>query len=426
MSGIYIHIPFCKQACHYCDFHFSTSLKNKGPFLSALKKEITLQKNYFKNAPISAHHSFSHSHSDLKGSSFTLAKRQTFQVKSVYFGGGTPSLLSQKEILEIFDALNKYFSIDKNAEITLEANPDDLTKEKITELKNTPVNRLSIGIQSFYNDDLKLMNRAHNSIEAIESVKAAQDAGFENISIDLIYGTPTLTNEQWKKNLDIAFSLHVPHISSYCLTVEPKTALANFIKNGKVGQTSGGGLSQPVQWIMDDEKAAQQFEILIDQMEKDNFIHYEISNFSKDGFFAKHNSSYWKGEHYLGLGPSAHSYNGNSRQWNIANNNFYIKALDLRQAQVDLNPASQMVWFEKEILTEKDKYNEYVLTSLRTMWGCDLNAVKNNFGDTFLNHLLKNAEPYILQKNLLRNENILILAKSGKFISDKIVRDLFV
>lgn len=405
MSGIYIHIPFCKQACHYCDFHFSTSLKNKGPFLSALKKEITLQKNYFKNDVQTGH---------------------VLSLHTIYFGGGTPSLLSQKEILEIFDALNKYFSIDKNAEITLEANPDDLTKEKITELKNTPVNRLSIGIQSFYNDDLKLMNRAHNSIEAIESVKAAQDAGFENISIDLIYGTPTLTNEQWKKNLDIAFSLHVPHISSYCLTVEPKTALANFIKNGKVGQTSGGGLSQPVQWIMDDEKAAQQFEILIDQMEKDNFIHYEISNFSKDCFFAKHNSSYWKGEHYLGLGPSAHSYNGNSRQWNIANNNFYIKALDLRQAQVDLNPASQMVWFEKEILTEKDKYNEYVLTSLRTMWGCDLNTVKNNFGDTFLNHLLKNAEPYILQKNLLRNENILILAKSGKFISDKIVRDLFV
>ena len=380
MPGIYLHIPFCKQACHYCDFHFSTSLKNKKTFLSALKKEISIRKNYFGNN----------------------GRDGACLISTIYFGGGTPSILSHKEILEIFDELNKHFSIDKNAEITLEANPDDLTKEKIIELKNTPVNRLSIGIQSFSDEDLKLMNRAHNSIEAIESVRSAQEVGFENISIDLIYGTPTLSNEQWEKNLEIAISLGVPHISAYCLTIESKTALADFIKKGKVKN-------------VDEEKAVKQFEILMDEMGKNNLIHYEISNFSKVGFFSKHNSSYWKGEHYLGLGPSAHSYNGDARQWNKANNNLYIKGLEKSE-----------LMFEKEILTEKDKYNEYVLTSLRTIWGCDLKTVKNNFGDKFLQHLLKNAQPYFLQNNISENDHILTLTKSGKFVSDKIVRDLFV
>lgn len=382
MPGIYIHIPFCKQACHYCDFHFSTSLKNKGAFLSALKKEIFLQRDYF-SPPSSPE------------------KKPARPLSTVYFGGGTPSLLSQKEILEIFDELNRYFTIDEEAEVTLEANPDDLTKEKIAEIKNTPVNRLSIGIQSFSDTDLKLLNRAHNSGEAIESVRYAQEAGFENITIDLIYGIPTLSNEQWKKNLETAFSLNVPHISAYCLTVEPKTALADFIKKGRVKS-------------MDEEKALRQFEMLVNEMEKNNFIHYEISNFCKEGFYSKHNSSYWKNEHYLGLGPSAHSYNGNMRQWNTANNNLYIKALEKN----DLS-------YEQEALTEKDKYNEYVLTSLRTAWGCDLELVKNKFGETVTGHLLKNAQPYILQNYLAENDAVLTLTKNGKFIADKITRDLF-
>lgn len=392
MSGIYIHIPFCKQACHYCDFHFSTSLKNKESFLSALKKEIALQKNYLSSLPVTS-------------------KTINHEIQTVYFGGGTPSLLSQKEIIEIFDELNKYFQIDKNAEITLEANPDDLTREKITEIRNTPVNRLSIGIQSFSDTDLKLLNRAHNSTEAIASVQQAQNAGFENISIDLIYGIPTLSNKQWKKNLEITFSLNIPHISAYCLTVEPKTALASFIKKGKIKN-------------IEEEKSVQHFEMLMEEMKKNNFIHYEISNFCKRTSFpagkdlawaSKHNSSYWRDEHYLGIGPSAHSYNGVSRQWNTANNNLYIKSLEKNE-----------LCFEKEILAEETRYNEYILTSLRTMWGCDPVLVEKNFGNRFTEHLLKNAQPYISQNYLLKNNTILTLSNSGKFIADKIASDLFV
>lgn len=413
MPGIYIHIPFCKQACHYCDFHFSTSLKNKEAFLSALKKEISFQKDYFSLI----------NQQEKKPSDYPS------RLSTVYFGGGTPSLLSQKEILEIFEELNRYFSIDEKAEVTLEANPDDLTREKIAEIKSTPVNRLSIGIQSFSDTDLNLLNRAHNPAQAVESVKSAQDAGFENITIDLIYGIPTLSNEQWKKNLEIAFSLNVPHISAYSLTVEPKTALASFIKKGKIEN-------------IDDDRALQQFEMLISEMEKNNFIHYEISNFCKRisvppekeeipgalnspakkvlpyekdlGWASKHNSSYWRDQHYLGLGPSAHSYNGSSRQWNAANNTLYIKSLEKNE----LN-------FEREILTGKDKYNEYILTSLRTIWGCDLDLVKTGFGEKIAGHLLKNAQPYILQNRLNKNDTVLTLTQSGKFIADKIARDLF-
>jgi oxygen-independent coproporphyrinogen III oxidase len=369
MPGIYIHIPFCKQACHYCDFHFSTSLKNKEDFLLALKKEILLQKDYLSPA----------------------APSSKPVIQSIYFGGGTPSLLSEKDILGIFDTLNLYFAIEKNAEITLEANPDDLTEEKIRELKNTPVNRLSIGIQSFSDTELKLLNRAHNSSEAVASVRYAQKAGFDNITIDLIYGIQTLTNEQWEKNLDTAFSLEVPHISAYCLTVEPKTALSAFIKKGKLKN-------------VDEEKS-----------ERNNFIQYEISNFCKVNYYSRHNSSYWKNEPYLGLGPSAHSYNGSSRQWNIANNNIYIKSLENNE-----------LTFEKEVLTKEIKHNEYILTSLRTTWGCDTAYVKKGFGEEYLRHLLKRAEPYISQNCLSENGGILTLTNSGKFIADRIASDLFI
>lgn len=373
MAGIYIHIPFCKQACHYCDFHFSTSLQNKVAFIDALKKEIVLQKEYLNNEEIS----------------------------TIYLGGGTPSLLSQKELLVIFDCLKENFQINKDAEITLEANPDDLTEEKIKELKTTSINRLSIGIQSFYDEDLKLMNRAHNSEEALKAVKFAQENGFKNITIDLIYGIPTLTHHHWRNNLQIAFALNIKHISAYCLTVEPKTTLAHQIKLGILKN-------------VDEQHSSEQFEIMLEAMHNSGFIQYEISNFCKDGAFSKHNSNYWLKEKYLGLGPSAHSYDGKSRQWNISNNALYIRSLE----KGELN-------FEKEELTINQCYNEYVLTSLRTIWGLSLMRIENDFGKEHLEYCLMEVEKYIQSEDVLSEENKLYLSDKGKLIADKIASDLF-
>lgn len=373
MAGIYIHIPFCKQACHYCDFHFSTSLQNKDAFLNALKKEIELRKEYLRSEIIS----------------------------TIYFGGGTPSLLSKQEILEVFDVLKSNFEIDKAAEITLEANPDDLTEEKIVGLKDTPINRLSIGIQSFYDDDLKLMNRAHNAEESIKAVKLAQENGFNNITIDLIYGIPSLSHHRWRNNLQIAFALDVNHISAYCLTVEPKTALAHQVKKGLVKN-------------VDEQHSSEQFEIMLDAMHTNDFIQYEISNFCKNGAFSKHNSNYWRKEHYLGLGPSAHSFDGVSRQWNIANNALYIQSIE----KGNLN-------FEKEVLSLEQQYNEYVMTSLRTIWGLDLIQVEKSFGKRFLDDCMQNVKSYIKSEDVLLEENKLYLSDKGKLIADKIASDLF-
>jgi oxygen-independent coproporphyrinogen III oxidase len=373
MAGIYIHIPFCKQACNYCDFHFSTSLKNKDSFLKALQKEIEIQKDYLG----------------------------TKKIATIYFGGGTPSLLSQIEILSIFETLHKYFDIDADAEITLEANPDDLTNEKIKELRATPINRFSIGIQSFYDEDLQLMNRAHNSTEALNAIRYAQDNGFENISIDLIYGIPTLTEHKWRNNLQMAFASNVKHISAYCLTVEPKTALAHAVKMGKIKN-------------VDEDQSAEHFEIMLEGMKENNFIQYEISNFCKNKYFSKHNSNYWLKEKYLGLGPSAHSYNGLNRQWNISNNAIYIRELE-----------NGILKFEKEELTIGQRYNEYVLTSLRTMWGTDLAYIDNHFGKEFSTYCIKEAEKYIATKDLLNEKNKLFLTDKGKLIADRIAGDLF-
>ena len=378
MSGIYIHIPFCKQACHYCDFHFSTSLKNKKPFLKALVKEIKLRRDYFGR-----------DHS------------QTEKIQTIYFGGGTPSLLTKDEIIVIIDELHKYHEIEPAAEITLEANPDDLSIEKINELKQTPVNRLSIGIQSFFDEDLKFMNRTHNAEEAIRSVKASQDEGFENITIDLIYGTPTLSNENWEQNLSRTFSLDVPHVSCYGLIVEPKTALHSFIKKGEIAP-------------LDEQKTAEQFEIVMNRMKAENFIHYEICNFCKEGFYSQHNSSYWSQKKYLGLGPSAHSYNGTSRQWNVANNNAYIRSI-----------GNDHSFFESEKLSRTMRYNEYVLTSLRTMWGCDRETIKTNFGEDYLNYFLNEVEKYINSGMINKTENKLTLSDKGKLYADKITTNLF-
>ncbi|MFI5217867.1 MAG: radical SAM family heme chaperone HemW [Bacteroidia bacterium] len=372
MAGIYIHIPFCKQACHYCDFHFSTSLKNKDAFLNALSKEIELRKNYLSET-----------------------------VNSIYLGGGTPSLLNQEGINLIFSTLRKYHTIAENAEVTLEANPDDLSKEYLLELKDTPVNRLSVGVQSFSDKDLKYMNRVHDARTAIESVELAANAGFNNLTIDLIYGTPTMNTDQWEKNLKIAFTLPVKHLSCYSLTVEPKTALATMIKKGK---------TKPV----DEQKSAEQFEMLMQLSIDAGFVQYEISNFCKGENYSVHNSSYWKGESYLGLGPSAHSYNGSSRQWNISNNSLYIKSIQNNEMN-----------FKKEILSVKQKYNEYVMTSLRTMWGTSPKKIKTTFGDPFEKHFKKEANKFLNENLLIEKENIFYLSQKGKLFADRIASELF-
>jgi oxygen-independent coproporphyrinogen-3 oxidase len=372
MAGIYIHIPFCKQACHYCDFHFSTSLKYKDEVIQSLIKEIKLQKNY------------------LDGKT----------VETIYFGGGTPSVLSADEINLVINTITGLHTISANAEITLEANPDDLGREKLQALRQTDINRLSIGIQSFFDDDLEWMNRAHRASEAESSVKRAQDTGFENITADLIYGYPLLTDEKWKYNLKKIFELGIPHISSYSMTVEPRTALASFIKTKK-------------QAPMDEQQSAEQFIALMEAMQAHGFEHYEISNFCKPGNYSRHNSNYWRGVKYLGIGPSAHSYNGETRQWNVANNAKYIAALEKSEI-----PA------ETETLSETNRLNEYIMTSLRTIWGLDLKKLeKIAAGST--SELNKSLPRFFEKGLLLQKENTLFLTQTGKLYADHIASSLF-
>lgn len=372
MSGIYIHIPFCKQACYYCDFHFSTSLKKKDQLISALAKELQLRKDEFKNTT----------------------------VETIYFGGGTPSLLSIEELQFLIDTVHKNYSVATSPEITLEANPDDLFEEKIIELSQSPINRLSIGIQSFYEKDLKLMNRAHNAAEAKKCLEIATQY-FDNISLDLIYGIPNSTSKEWLDNIKTALSFGVPHISSYALTVEPKTALANFINKGIIDD-------------VDDEVSHQQFHQLIEQLEEAGFEHYELSNFAKPGYYSKNNSAYWLGKPYLGIGPSAHSFNGGQRAWNVKNNAIYISKINLNQLPLEV-----------ETLTVNDKYNEYVMTGLRTIWGVSLDKIEKQFGESFLEYLLQQANQYINKQMLYIEDNNLKTTKTGKFLSDGIASDLF-
>tara|TARA_B100000378_G_scaffold170630_1_gene137593 strand:- start:1652 stop:2779 length:1128 start_codon:yes stop_codon:yes gene_type:complete len=372
MSGIYIHIPFCKQACHYCDFHFSTSLKKKSELVSALQNELVLRKNELPNEPI----------------------------KTIYFGGGTPSLLNLEELTAIFKTIYTEFTIAENPEITLEANPDDLSEEKINELANSKINRLSIGVQSFFEEDLKLMNRAHNAEEALNSIKLARSK-FDNISVDLIYGIPGMSNERWQKNIQILLDLDIPHISSYSLTVEPNTALQKFIEKGKI---------KPV----DDAAAAQHFETLRTVLKNAGFEHYEFSNYGKPGYFSQNNTAYWLGKPYLGIGPSAHSYDGNSRKWNIANNTLYIKAIERSELPLEV-----------EELSITDRYNEYIMTRLRTYFGVDLVEVESKFGKEYLEYL-KEQSVVLFEKELLRIENnVMHITEKGTFLSDGIAADLF-
>jgi len=371
-AGLYIHIPFCKQACHYCDFHFSTSLKKKGKLVEMLCRELVLRKNEL-NSP---------------------------EIQTIYFGGGTPSLLEADELQQIFETIYSNYKIAENPEITLEANPDDLTEEKLKILKASKINRLSIGVQSFFEEDLKLMNRAHNSEEALKSIKLAKSY-FDNISIDLIYGIPGMSVEQWQRNIEISLELGVPHISSYALTVEPNTALQKFIERGKI---------KPV----DDEAAKLHFEILVETLTKNSFEHYEFSNFGKPGYFSENNTAYWLGKPYLGIGPAAHSYDGNSRKWNISNNPLYIKALE-----------NDKIPQETEDLSLSDKYNEYVMTRLRTKFGVELSEVSGKFGEAYKAHFLELVKP-LQKENLIKEENgVFHITSKGKFLSDGIAADLF-
>ncbi len=372
MSGIYIHIPFCKQACHYCDFHFSTSMKKKDEIVLALAKEIEMRKAEFKE--------------DI--------------VETIYFGGGTPSVLSNKEINFLIEEVYKNYKVSENPEITLEANPDDLSSERILELSKSPINRLSIGIQSFYEEDLKMMNRAHNSAEAIKCLEEATKY-FDNISLDLIYGIPGLTDEMWKQNIETALSFGVPHISSYALTVEPKTALRKLIDTGKIAEPQ-------------DEVASNHFMILVDILQKNGFIHYELSNFGKENYFSKTNSAYWLGKKYIGIGPSAHSYDGEKRGWNVANNSLYLKSI-----------RENILPIETEVLSKSDRYNEYIMTGLRTIWGVSLERIEKEFGLDYLNYLQKQSEKFLKDDLVFIEDNILKPTIKGKFLTDGIASDLF-
>lgn len=372
MAGIYIHIPFCKKACNYCNFHFSTSLASKSHLIEAIKEELRLQASYLQNHAID----------------------------TIYFGGGTPSLLSAEELQSIFASIERYYSINELKEFTLEANPDDLDANYLNALQNTSVNRLSIGVQSFKEADLLFMNRAHSIQQVDYALKCAQDKGFTNISIDLIYGTPNLSMKEWEQHLNTMLTYEIPHFSSYGLTVEPKTTLAHQIKTKQLP-------------ALNPDEAAQQFLLLIDWAKENNFDHYEISNFGKPGAHAIHNTNYWKGIPYLGIGPSAHSFNHKSRQWNIANNQVYIKSI----LQDQTIPATE------EELSIADQVNEYVMTSLRTMWGCDLDKIKNTWHTTLDTVII---EKYIQQQLLTQHQQTIFLSKQGKLFADAIAADLFI
>lgn len=378
MAGIYIHIPFCKQACHYCDFHFSTSLKKKSEMLMALKKEIKLRKD----------------------------ELEEMVIETIYFGGGTPSILKVEEIEELIGAVYSNYRVSSEPEITLEANPDDVlsvraqSRTVFEDYLKIGINRLSIGIQSFFEEDLKLMNRAHDALEAKKCLEDAK-THFQNISVDLIYGIPGMSDARWNTNIETALEFDIPHISAYALTVEPKTALAHFIAEGKMAN-------------VDDEQAERQFHQLVAILDDDGFVNYEISNFGKPGFFSKNNTAYWQGKPYLGIGPSAHSFDGKKRGWNVRNNSKYITSLNDGQLPI-----------EREVLSKRDRYNEYIMTGLRTIWGVSLKKIRNDFGPKYAEYLKKQSEKYVRQHLLFWDGEILLTTKKGKFLADGIASDLF-
>ena len=373
MAGIYIHIPFCKKACHYCNFHFSTQTNNIDGFIEALMIEINLRKDYLKSP-----------------------------IQTIYFGGGTPSLLSFSQLKTITDAIRAQYVVNDFIECTLEANPDDITEEQLQYWKQLGINRLSIGIQSFQNDALKWMNRAHEVEQSHKAIEAAQKAGFENISIDLIYGTPHYSRADLEADLNLIKEYAIPHVSCYALTVEEKTALQSMIQKGQMKN------------VVSEEQAAH-FDIIVDFLNHQGYEHYEISNFAKPGYRSQHNSSYWKGAHYIGLGPSAHSYNGSTRQWNIANNALYAQSL--KKGEIN---------FEIESLELSTQFNEYMMISLRCMEGFDLTFIESKFGEAYLQHTNNIIAQFASQKVLSKTSEGYCLSKSAKFLADGIASEFFI
>ncbi len=375
MAGIYIHIPFCRQACTYCNFYFSTSLKQKETFLSALHREILISQDFIANSET---------------------------IDTIYFGGGTPSLLKKEELKTIILLIRQQFTLNNQVEITLEANPDDINDSIVSDWIDMGINRLSVGIQSFSEAELKWMNRAHNATESLKSIDIIRNAGIENFSVDLIFGSPLLSDDELKQNATILIEKNIPHISCYALTVEPKTTLHHLVKTNQ---------SAPI----DAEKQARQFLILSDLLESAGYEHYEISNYAKPDMRSKHNSSYWKGKPYHGFGPSAHSYNGkNKRRWNIANNALYIDQI-----------LKETTFFEEEILTESQQINEHIMISIRTAEGIHLETVEQKFGRENSNTLLKKCAELIESKKINIKNNIITLTKEGKLFADGVASELF-
>ena len=373
MSGIYIHVPFCKSKCAYCNFFSLVTEKKVDDYVEALKKEIVDRRSYLGDE----------------------------LVETIYFGGGTPSLLPTKYVEEILELLHKNYNIISTPEITLEINPDTIDKEKMFALKQLGVNRMSIGIQSFHDDDLRYLGRRHDSRHAMQVLEDLKAVDFEKITLDLIYGMPTLTEEKWNKNLDIFFSTGITHLSAYALTVEPKTILGQKIEKGELQGVS-------------EEETILHYDVLVERTKVNGFEHYEISNFAKDGCRSQHNSIYWKDVKYLGLGPSAHSYDGNSRQWNVSNLTKYIQLV-----------GNSEEYYEKEILTLDDKFNEYVMTSLRTSWGCDIEKIERDYGKSYASHFLKNVKRYLEMGEMLMDAGKYSLTENGKLFADGIAADLF-
>lgn len=373
MNGIYIHVPFCKSKCAYCNFFSLASESRMKDYVEALKREIYYRKDYLENE----------------------------EVKTVYFGGGTPSLLTVESVDEILTLLHKNFNIDANPEITLELNPDTIDKEKMSLLKQMGVNRMSVGIQSFFDDDLKYLGRRHDSKHALRVLENLKNVNFDKITLDLIYGIPTLTEEKWNKNLDIFFSTGISHLSAYALTVEPKTILGQKIDKGDLQEVS-------------EDETIRHYQILVEHTKESGFEHYEISNFAKEGCRSLHNCIYWTDGKYLGLGPSAHSYDGKSRQWNVANLTEYLKLA-----------GNSDDCFEKEILALDDKYNEYVMTSLRTSWGCNIEKIGLHYGIKYADFFLKNVNKYIESGEMLVDKNNYFLSENGKLFADGIASELF-
>lgn len=372
MAGFYIHIPFCKKLCHYCDFYFSMSLENKEKMLKALALEIEQRREY------------------LGGETIT----------TLYFGGGTPTICTPAELEELINTVKRFYPCQLE-EVTVEANPDDLSADYLSQLKAIGVNRLSIGIQSFVERDLLLMNRRHNAQMAMEVVPMAQAAGFNNITIDLIYGIPEQTQAEWEQNLTIALSLGVQHISSYHLSIEPKTVFGNRMKRG---------LFHPV----DDELSEQLYAILEKKLIEGGFEHYEVSNFAKPGFYSKHNTSYWNYTKYIGVGPSAHSFNGISRQWNIANNGKYLNAIQ-----------NSEIYWEQENMSAAEQYNEFILTSLRTAWGIDKKRLQQQFQHHFIDYFYTSIEPHLASGKLVDTGTNIRIPSHFFLVSDGIMSDLF-